>query len=236
MTRGRLPLFIIVSAAIFLFPFIARDDYFLTVMIIVGIHVLVALGLTMLIGFAGQLSLCQAAFYGIGAYTTGVLSAKFGVSPWISSVLAVFFACLLAFTLGVPALKLRGHYLAMATLGFGEIMTIVFKELGSLTGGPSGLVGIPRLGIGSFFLDTDLRYYLLVWVIVLVVVAFLINLTNSRVGRALLALKRSEDAAATMGIPVARYKIKVFVLCAGLGALAGALYAHYVTVISPESF
>ncbi|NIN01522.1 MAG: branched-chain amino acid ABC transporter permease, partial [candidate division Zixibacteria bacterium] len=96
------------------------------------------------------------------------------------------FACLLAFTLGVPALKLRGHYLAMATLGFGEIMTIVFKELGSLTGGPSGLVGIPRLSIGSFFLDTDLRYYIFVWVIVLVVVAFLINLTNSRVGRALL--------------------------------------------------
>ena len=105
-----------------------------------------------------------------------------------------------------------------------------------MTGGSSGLIGIPYLGVWGFGLDTDLKFYSFTWLIVILVVAYLINLGNSRVGRALLALKRSEDAAATMGIPVARYKIKVFVLSASLGSLGGALYAHYVTVISLEVF
>lgn len=236
MSRENLFVSLAFTGVVLLFPVFVRDAYFLTVMVFVGIHVLVALGLTMLIGFAGQLSLCQAAFYGIGAYTTGVLSVKFGINPWVSSALAVLFACLIAFVLGLPALKLRGHYLAMATLGFGEIVSIFFKELRSLTGGPSGLVGIPRLSLGGVSLDTDLRYYLLVWVVVLMVIVFLLNLANSRVGRGLLALKRSEDAAAAMGVPVSTYKIKVFVLCGALAAAGGTLYAHYVTVISPESF
>lgn len=229
-------LLISLAAGLFLFPFVLRDVYLLTLMIFVGIHVLVALGLTMLIGFAGQLSLCQAAFYGIGAYATAVLSVKTGMHPFLTSIVAVLLACLIALVLGIPALKLRGHYLAMATLGFGEIVNIVFKEWGTMTGGPSGLVGIPQMHLGAFSLDNDLRYFYFVWIIVLLVIAFLINLTNSRVGRGLQALKRSEDAAATMGIPVARYKIKVFVLSAALAALGGTLYAHYVTVISPESF
>ncbi|MBW2058096.1 MAG: branched-chain amino acid ABC transporter permease [Deltaproteobacteria bacterium] len=236
MSKSNLPAYISFALVILLFPLVVTNEYFLAVMIFVGIHVLVALGLTLLIGFAGQLSLCQAAFYGIGAYTTGVLSAKFGMNPWISIVLAILLACCLAFVLGLPALKLRGHYLAMATLGFGEIINIVFKEWGDLTGGPSGLVGIPRLSLGSISLDTDLRYFLFVWLVVLLVIAFLLNLTNSRVGRALLALKRSEDAAAAVGVPVAMYKIKVFMLCAALASLGGSFYAHYVTVISPESF
>jgi branched-chain amino acid transport system permease protein len=236
MSKKNFLAYVVFATAIFLFPVVQRDEYFLTVMIIVGINVLVASGLTMLIGFAGQLSLCQAAFFGIGAYTTGVLSTKFGINPWISIVFAIFLACCLAFILGLPALKLRGHYLAMATLGFGEIVNIVFKELGTLTGGPSGLTGIPRLTLAGISLDTDLRYFLFVWFFVLVVIAFLMNLTSLRVGRGLLALKRSEDAAAVMGIPVARYKIKVFMLGSALASLGGVLYAHYITVISPESF
>ncbi|MBW2031814.1 MAG: branched-chain amino acid ABC transporter permease [Deltaproteobacteria bacterium] len=236
MNRSNLLLLIVLATGLFAFPLILRDVYLLTLMIFVGIHILVALGLTMLIGFAGQLSLCQAAFYGIGAYTTAVLSVKTGMNPLFTSIVAVLLACLVAFILGMPALKLRGHYLAMATLGFGEIVNIVFKEWGAMTGGPSGLVGIPQMHIGGISVDTDLRYFYFVWIIVLLVVAFLINLANSRVGRGLQALKRSEDAAGTMGIPVARYKIKVFVLSAALAALGGALYAHYVTVISPESF
>lgn len=236
MNKGNLFLLIILATGIFLFPFITEDMYLLTLMIFVGIHVLVALGLTMLIGFAGQLSLCQAAFYGIGAYTTGVLSVNTGLNPFITIIVAVLMACSVALILGIPALKLKGHYLAMATLGFGEIVNIVFREWGTVTGGPSGLINIPQLSIGAFGIDTDLRYYIFLWIIVLSSVAFLINLANSRVGRGLQALKRSEDAAATMGIPVATYKIKVFILSAALASLGGALYAHYVTVISPESF
>jgi len=236
MTKNNLYMLVFLAVALFLFPLVERNLYYQTLMIFVGIHVLVALGLTMLIGFAGQLSLCQAAFYGIGAYTSGVLSIQTGWSPCVTVVLAVLLACAIALILGIPALKLKGHYLAMATLGFGEIVSIVFKEWGSLTGGPSGLVGIPSFSLGGLVLDTDTSYYVFVWLVVIGAVIFLINLANSRVGRALQALKRSEDAAETMGVPVARYKIKVFVLSAALAALGGALYAHYVTVISPESF
>ncbi len=226
----------LLGVTILLFPSLSGNVYFLTVMIFVGIHVLVALGLTMLMGFAGQLSLCQAAFYGIGAYGSAVFSVKVGLPTMLSIPLAVVLACSVALVLGIPALKLRGHYLAMATLGFGEIVNIVFKEWGSITGGPSGFVGIPKLSLGTFMVNSDLRFYFIVWVSVLLIVAFLINLANSRVGRGLQALKRSEDAAAMMGVPVARYKIKVFVLSAALASFGGALYAHYVTVISPETF
>jgi len=205
-------------------------------MIFVGIHVLVALGLTMLMGFAGQLSLCQAAFFGLGAYGTAIFSVKAGLPTLFSIPLAVALGCCVALILGIPALKLRGHYLAMATLGFGEIVNIVFKEWGGMTGGPSGFVGIPKLSLGPFMVNSDLRFYFVVWVSVLAVVGFLMNLAGSRVGRGLQALKRSEEAAAMMGIPVARYKIKVFVLSAALASFGGALYAHYVTVISPETF
>lgn len=236
MTRNHLLLLILLAVAIVLFPLFMTNVYLLTVMIFVGIHVLVALGLTMLMGFAGQLSLCQAAFYGLGAYATAFFSAKLGLPPPLSIPLAMTLACFVALVLGIPALKLRGHYLAMATLGFGEIVNIVFKEWGAVTGGPSGFIGIPKLSFGSFVFDTDLRFYFFVWVSVLIAVMFLSNLVHSRVGRGLQALKRNEEAAATMGVPVARYKIKVFMLSAALASFGGALYAHYVTVISPESF
>jgi branched-chain amino acid transport system permease protein len=236
MTKKHTTLLGLLGVTILLFPSLSGNVYFLTVMIFVGIHVLVALGLTMLMGFAGQLSLCQAAFYGIGAYGSAVFSVKVGLPTMLSIPLAVALACSVALVLGIPALKLRGHYLAMATLGFGEIVNIVFKEWGSITGGPSGFVGIPKLSLGTFMANSDLRFYFIVWVSVLLIVGFLINLANSRVGRGLQALKRSEDAAAMMGVPVARYKIKVFVLSAALASFGGALYAHYVTVISPETF
>ena len=158
MTRNNLILLILFAVAVFVYPVFMKDAYVLTLMIFVGIHILVALGLTMLIGFSGQLSLCQAAFYGLGAYASGVLSVKTGLNPCITVPFSILLACFVALVLGIPALKLRGHYLAMATLGFGEIVNIVFKEWGTLTGGPSGLVGIPQLGLRGFHLDTELRY------------------------------------------------------------------------------
>lgn len=238
MRKNDLRIYLIFAIIIFfLFPIISgTDSYFLVVMIFVGIKILVTLGLTILLGFAGQLCLAQAAFYGIGAYSTGVLSAKYGISPWISVVFALFLAGLFAFIIGLPALKLKGHYLAMATLGFGMIINVIFKEWGSHTGGPSGLVNIPRLSFGSFVLETDFSYYLLVWIIVFLAIAFLLNIANSRIGRALLALKSKEDAARSMGIPVERYKITVFIFSGVIAALGGTLYSHYVTVISPECF
>jgi len=224
------------SVGLVIFPWLVKNPYYIIVLVFVGIHSLLAMGLTLLLGFAGQLSLCQAAFFGMGAYTSGILATKFGINPWMAMISGVVLTGSIAFILGMPALKLRGHYLAMATLGFGEIINIVLKEWVSMTGGPSGLTGIPRLTLAGISLDTEVKYYFLIWAIVLGVLIFLINLGRSRVGRALLALNRNEQAAEVMGIPVSQYKIKTFILSSVLSSLAGSLYGHFITVISPESY
>jgi len=141
-----------------------------------------------------------------------------------------------AYAVGVPSLKLKGHYLAMATLGFGVIVTIVFNEEVALTGGPSGLSSIPALGILGVPIRGELLFYSLVWFIVLLVLIFCLNVIHSRVGRALRSLHDSEVAADAMGIETARYKVMIFVLSAVLASLAGSLYAHYVRFLSPGSF
>jgi len=148
----------------------------------------------------------------------------------------VALACGVAWLLGSQALRLQGHYLAMATLGFGIIVSIVLVEWVSVTGGTSGIYGIPNLQIAGRALDSDIRMYCLVWVLVTLVIALSENIVHSRVGRAFRAVHGSEVAASTLGVDVGRYKVQVFVLSAGLAALAGSLYAHYVTFISPEPF
>jgi branched-chain amino acid transport system permease protein len=236
MSRGDYKILILFSVGLAFFPWAISNPYYLSILIFVGIHSLLAMGLTVLLGYAGQLSLCQAAFFGIGAYTSGILTTKLGVNPWLAMGLGIFLTGTVSVILGMPALKLRGHYLAMATLGFGEIVNIVLKGWVNLTGGPSGLTGIPRLSIAGVPLNTELKYYFFVWPIVLAGLVVLFNLVNSRVGRALQALKRSEQAAEVMGIAVSQYKIKTFLLASMLSSLAGSLYAHFITVISPESY
>ncbi len=223
------------------------NAYYTSVMIIIGIHAIVTVGLCLLMGYAGQVSLGNAAFYGIGAYVSGILSGMYGVSPWIALAIAAVFTGLLAWGLGYPIFRLRGNYLAMATLGLGIIVYILFVELRQirlgplyipdLTGGPAGLPKpVPPLSIGSFIFDTDTSYYYLVWAACLGLLFLARNIVRSRTGRALQAIHTSEDAAASLGIDVAGLKVKVFVLSAVYASLAGSLYAHYVTFISPQPF
>jgi branched-chain amino acid transport system permease protein len=183
-----------------LVPLVVTNRYYLNVMIFVGIHTLLVVGLNLLMGYAGQISLGHAAFFGLGAYTSGILTATYKLSPWPAMVLAVVLTVAVALMVGVPALKLSGYYLAMATLGFGIIVYICFKELVWLTGGPSGLVGIPKLSIGVKVLDEPATYYFLVWGITLGVIAVSLNIVDSRVGRALRAIHDSEPAARASGI------------------------------------
>jgi branched-chain amino acid transport system permease protein len=151
-------------------------------------------------------------------------------------VLAAVCAGALAFVIGFPILKLKGHYLAMATLGFGIIMYIIFNETVGLTGGPSGLSGIPNLHIGSLIFDNDLNNYYLVWLFTLVVMLLSINLSQSRIGRALRAINDSEMAARVMGVNARILKVQIFTVSAVISAIAGSLYAHIMTFISPASF
>lgn len=211
-------------------------NYQLTVLIYVGINTILAVGLNLVMGYAGQVSLGHAAFYGLGAYASAILTSRMAMSPWLAMVIGVVMTCVIAYLIGVQALKLHGHYLAMATLGFGVIVSIVFLQWEPLTGGTSGIYGIPSLQIGKLTLGNDISMYYLVWGLAALVIALSANIVNSRIGRAFRAVHGSEVASSTLGVDTTRYKVQVFVLSAALASIAGSLYAHYVTFISPEPF
>jgi branched-chain amino acid transport system permease protein len=212
------------------------NEYYFTLLNFIGIHTLLVVGLNLLLGYAGQISLGHAAFFGLGAYTSGILTATYGVNPWLALLAGLAVSGLAAFLIGIPALKLRGYYLAMATLGFGIIVYIVLNEASHLTGGPSGLSGIPSLSVAGFPLNTARRLYLLVWLAVGVILALSANLVDSRTGRALRALHDSEAAAESLGVDTARMKLKIFIWSALYASLAGSLYAHTLNFIAPASF
>lgn len=211
-------------------------DFRLSIMVFIAIFALATMGLCLLMGYAGQVSLGHAAFFGLGAYASALLSTRLGWNPWLAMLLAALGTAAVAYLIGIPILRLRGHYLAMATLGLGIIVHIGQVELVELTGGPSGFPGIPYLSVGDFAFDRDLKFYYLAWGALLAATAVALNVVNSRVGRALRAIHGSELAAATLGVDTARYKVQVFALSAAYASLAGSLYAHYVTFISPAPF
>ena len=229
-------IFLIFAAAALAAPFFLKGNYLLNVLVFVGINTMLAVGLNLLLGYAGQISLGHAAFFGMGAYISGIITTRFPVDPFLIMILAAFCAGVLAFVIGFPILKLKGHYLAMATLGFGIIMYIIFNETVDWTGGPSGLSGIPNLRIGSMVFDSDLNNYYLVWVFTLAVMLLSINLSRSRIGRALRAINDSEVAARVMGVNVRILKVQIFTVSAVISAVAGSLYAHIMTFIAPSSF
>ncbi len=226
----------IFSGAVLALSAVLQNNYHLMVLNIAAMNVLVALGLNLLIGYAGQISLGHAAFFGIGAYLSAVLTTTYGLPVWPTILLAMVVTGLTAFALGIPTLKLEGHYLVMATLGFNVIVYIVMIQLEPVTGGPSGFAGIPRLQVGGFAFDSDRKMYFLLWFLVIIALLLSLNLIHSRVGRAMAALSQNEIAARCAGIDTDAFKVKIFVLSAVLASLAGSLYAHYITFISPGTF
>ena len=193
-------------------------------------------GLNLLLGYAGQISLGHAAFFGLGAYTSGILTATAGVDPWLALVAGLVVSGLAAFLIGLPALKLRGYYLAMATLGFNYVVDSIFIQWDAVTGGPSGLSGVPPLSIGGLTFDSDLKFHYLVWTFALVALTLCLNLVRTGVGRGLAALAADEVAAAALGVDVRRQKNGVFVLSAVMASVAGSLYAHYFGYVNPDAF
>ncbi len=215
---------------------VVENTYYLQILTFIGINTLLALGLNMLMGYAGQVSLGHAAFYGIGAYTTAILSTTFGISPWIALLGAVGGAILVAFVVGLPTLKLSGYYLGMGTLGFGMIVNIIFREWSGVTGGSSGFVGIPMLEAGNIIFDAGRNYFFLVWGVVFVAIVICRRILSSRMGRALRSIHDGENASMAVGVNTHFLKLQIFMFSAALGSVAGFLYAHFVMFISPESF
>ena len=204
----------------------------------VGMYVLMAIGLNIVVGKSGLLDLGYVAFFAIGAYTQGILSTLYGWNTWEIMPFGIGFAMVAGVILGLPALRLRGDYLAIITLGFGEIIRIVAINL-SITGGPNGIPGIPNPP-SIFGLKFDLMhpqiYFWLVLAMILLVVWMVRRFTVRRPGRAWEAIRQDEDVAALMGVNTLIYKLWSFVIGAAVGGAAGVLYASKVAVISPDMF
>jgi branched-chain amino acid transport system permease protein len=217
-------------------PLLAANDFIVSLGVSFLINLILVASLNMLAGYCGQISLGHAGFFGLGAYATGILSAKLGITAWAGLPVASVVSALAALIVGIPSLRLKGHYLAMATLGFNAILAILFSQLVSWTGGPNGLLGVKPLALGGFVLDTQSRIFPLIWLWAGLVMLALINLIQSRVGRAMRAIATSEIAADSLGIDVFRYKLIAFVLTAAMAGLAGSLYVESNLYASPETF
>ncbi len=223
-------------AVVALLPVMIPQSFLVTVFVFIGINIIVCTGLSLIFGYAGQLSLTQAAFYGLGAYTSAILTTRYDVSFWIGLMAAAALPGILAFAIGAPILKLRHYYLAMATLAFSQIATVIFVEEVDLTGGPTGIANVPPPRLFGFPLDTPIKFYYLAWLICALVLWFSRNLIASKYGRALRAIGDNEMAAGAMGVNVAAMKNLMFVLGAMYAGLAGSLYVHFISFISPDMF
>lgn len=216
-------------------PLVVHDAYVMRVINVIGINCLLALGLNLVIGVAGQLDAGQAGFFAVGAYVAGILGVRFGVPFWVNVVLAAAAAGVLAVAIG-PIMRLRGVFLAVATLAFGEIVRIVIANWVPVTNGPNGIPGIAFPSLGGFVFDNDRRYYYLVLFWVLACYVVIARMADSRIGRAMKAVRDNQDAAEAMGVHAIRYKITAFGVAGAFAGVAGALLAHLQTYISPENF
>lgn len=237
----KLALIGILVVGLALLPQFMTNPYLLSTFIFIGIYSIVAMGLCMLMGYAGQISIGQAAFFAIGAYTSGVLTATYKWDGWIAMVAALLLTALVAVVTGAAILRFHGHVLAVATLAFTTIVYIALVQMDKITGGLSpGLPGIPRLYIGEFKLSGDVPYFYLAWGAVLVLLLLASNIVRSRVGRALRSFHHfyggSEEAAESAGVNPTMYKIQVFALSAIYASIAGSIYAHYITFLNPSPF
>ena len=230
--RPRVAGTLVLAAVVALAPLVLRNNYAYDVATQVALNAIVCVGLNLLIGYAGQISLGHAGFFALGGYGSAILATRYGVPVWISLPLACAGVGALAFVIGRPTLRLKGHTLAMATLGLGIIISIVLSTEDRWTGGPDGMA-VPPLVLFGWIIKGERTWYWLAGGALLLVVWLALNLIESPTGRALRALHGSEVASETLGIRSARYKLEVFVLSAVFAALAGALTAHYAGFITP---
>jgi branched-chain amino acid transport system permease protein len=222
-----------IAVAIVLPPFLGTYYHFVASLAL--INVIIAVGLNLLTGNAGQISMCQSSFMAIGAYATTYLSTKIGVSYWLAMPTGGVIAGVLGLALGFPALRFRGFYLAVVTLGFLEITQILVEQLPAITGGVRG-ISAPRPHFFGVKLANDLAFYYVVLAITLLGIWCAVSLLRSPTGRALNAIRSSEAAAQTLGVPLARTKLLAFVIAAFYAGIGGGLYASLVGFIDPLEF
>lgn len=224
----------IVVALFALFPMVATD-YIVGLATLCGIAAIGAIGLNILTGFTGQISIGVGAFLGVGGYTSAILTTKLGLSFWFAFPLAGLVTALVGALFGIPSLRLKGLYLAIATLAAQVIILFVISRWDSLTGGTAGLV-LSRPQMGSFTFMSETSYYYLMFVVLLITIVFSLNLFRTRVGRAFIAVRDRDIAAEVMGIDLFKYKVLAFFVSSFFVGIAGALLGHYTMIVSPELY
>jgi len=228
-------LWLVFIAVITAIPLVA-GSYVVGVLCFIAIFGGLAVSMGLLLGQAGMFSLAHPVWFGLGGYVSGILALRGIAPPWLGSIIGAVFVGFVSYAIGAPLLRLKGYYLACATFGLLLIVQIGLGQLGPLTGGHEGLMGIPPFSIGGFVLETDMHYYYLAWALCLACLWFLYNLMGSRMGRAIKSFSDSEVAAKSMGINVPRYKLKVFILTAVMASLTGSVYTCYLRFAEPGIF
>ncbi len=236
ISRGKRLTFIAVAIVLWAVLPSLVSRHVVDLLIFAGIYTIAGLGVSYLLGHCGVVTLAQSVFYGIGAYSVAFFSAQHGLPSAAAFVLGGLLSAVVAFAVGWPILRLSGHFLALATLALGVIGQVLFVEWDWLTGGTLGIGGIPKLSLFGWELNTPQRFYYLVWPVAVLVMWLKYNLTHSRSGLAMRAMRDAPDAAAVAGVEIRPLKVRMFVLSAILGSLAGSLFAHYVGFISVDSF
>ena len=216
--------------------FATRKRYYALIIGYCGVYAIGITGLDLLFGYTGQISFGHAGFFGIGAYTSALLSKKLAIHPLITILIGIILASIIGMIIAVPATKLVKHFLSLLTIAFGQIIYLIISSAYEITGGSSGLGSIPDINLGFIKIDTNIKYAVFIWIIAAITFVIKNNIVNSRVGYAFLAVKENTVAANGLGVNTRRYKMLAFVLSAAFMALAGGLYAHMVGFIGPDSF
>jgi len=230
---GRFRGLAVVAAIIALLPLALPNNYYYDVAIRIGMNAIVVVGLNLLIGYAGQISLGHAGFVGLGAYASAILSSRYGWPPLAAMLAGMAAVGVIAFTVARPILRLRGHYLAMATLGLGIIIYMVLVNESAWTGGNDGM-SVPPFSLLGMTLASERTWYWVTGAVLLGAIVLANNTVDSPVGRALRALHGSEIAAQVAGIDTVRYKVRIFVVSAVFASAVGSMMAHYSGFVSPQ--
>jgi branched-chain amino acid transport system permease protein len=223
----------LVIAVLLVLPFVLPNSYYMDLAIRMAINAIIVIGLNLLIGFAGQISLGHAGFLGIGAYASAVLPTHFGFHPLLAMAAGAAATAVIASVVAKPIFKLKGNYLAMATLGLGIIINIALRNEAQWTGGPDGMA-VPALSLLGFELGSDKQWYWMVAGLLAISVWASLNLIDSPFGRALRALHGSEVASQVVGVNIVRYKVAIFVMSAVFASLMGSITAHYIGFVTPN--
>lgn len=226
----------VVVAAVLLFALAQNSSAWLYNLTLVGLYTIVVVGLNVLVGYAGQVSFAQTAFMAVGGYSISILSVKAGLSPWLGLVVGIAVAAVVAVLVGLPLLRLRGHYLTMATFALAVGVFDLATASSGFTGGAIGISAVPPLTVGSFSLETPRTAFVLAWVLAGLAILVGVRLRRSHIGRAWRTVATREEIASSLGMRVTRYKVIAFVIAAVFAAVAGALYVSFTSYASPDLY